>query len=88
MVYVQGGNFYMGSNDGGGDEQPVHQVRVSSFYIGKYEVTQAQWREVMGGNPSFFKGDDLPVEQVTWYDAVDFCNRLSRMEGLTPSRYL
>jgi sulfatase modifying factor 1 len=84
MVYVQGGNFYMGSNDGGGDEQPVHQVRVSSFYIGKYEVTQAQWREVMGGNPSFFKGDDLPVEQVTWYDAVDFCNRLSRMEGLTP----
>lgn len=83
LVYVAGGSFSMGSNENN-DEQPVHQVRVSSFYIGKYEVTQAQWQQVMGSNPSYFKGDNLPVEQVSWYDAVDFCNRLSRSEGLTP----
>jgi formylglycine-generating enzyme len=53
------------------------------FYIGKTEVTQAQWKAVMGNNPSSFKGDNLPVETVSWFDAVDFCNKLSEMEGLT-----
>lgn len=84
FVKVEGGTFMMGSNDGGSDEQPVHQVSVSSFYIGKYEVTQKEWLEVMGSNPSNFKGDDLPVEQVSWYDAVDYCNKRSVKEGFTP----
>jgi formylglycine-generating enzyme required for sulfatase activity len=52
--------------------------------MSKYEVTQKQWQEVMGTNPSHFKGDNRPVEKVTWYDAVEFCNRLSRNEGLNP----
>ena len=84
MVYVEGGSFQMGSNDGDSDEKPVHQVTVSSFWIGKYEVTQAEWKEVMGSNPSNWKGDQLPVESVSWYDAVDYCNKRSIKEGLTP----
>lgn len=52
--------------------------------MSKYEVTQKQWREVMGSNPSSFGGDNRPVEKISWYDAVEFCNRLSRKEGLTP----
>ena len=84
MVFVEGGTFQMGSNDGDSDEKPVHQVTVSSFYIGKYEVTQKEWREVMGTNPSYFKGDNLPVEQISWFQAVEYCNKLSIKEGLTP----
>ncbi len=84
MIYVEGGIFMMGSNNGDGDEKPVHQVTVSSFYISKCEVTQKEYREVMGKNPSKFKGDDLPVEQISWFDAVEFCNKKSRSDGLTP----
>ena len=84
MIEVTGGTFQMGSNYGDEDEKPVHQVTVSSFLIGKYEVTQAEWQEVMGTNPSEWKGDNLPVENVTWFEAVDYCNRLSSREGLTP----
>jgi len=82
MVYVEGGTFAMGSNDGGSDEKPTHQVTISSFYIGKIEVTQELWESVMGKNPSNFKGDKRPVEKVSWYDAVEFCNKLSIKEGL------
>ncbi|WP_291528415.1 formylglycine-generating enzyme family protein, partial [Bacteroides sp. UBA939] len=81
MVYVQGGTFRMGSESGFDDEKPVHQVTVSSFYIGKYEVTQAQWRSVMGTNPSHFKGDNLPVESVSWTEAREFASRLSTATG-------
>ncbi|MCB5247163.1 MAG: formylglycine-generating enzyme family protein [Candidatus Cloacimonetes bacterium] len=84
MIRVEGDSFQMGSNDGGSDEKPVHQITVSSFWIGKYEVTQAEWREVMGSNPSNWIGDRLPVEKVSWFDAVDYCNRRSVKEGLTP----
>ena len=84
LIFVQGGIFQMGSNNGSNDEKPVHSVTVSDFYIGKYEVTQKKWKEVMGNNPSSFKGDNLPVEKVSWYDAVEFCNKKSRAEGLTP----
>ena len=84
MVLVEGGTFQMGSNDGDSDEKPVHEVTVSSFYIGKYEVIQKEWREVMGTNPSYFKGDNLPVEQISWFQAVEYCNKLSIKEGLTP----
>jgi formylglycine-generating enzyme required for sulfatase activity len=53
--------------------------------MGKYEVTQAEYQSVMGTNPSYFKWSNLPVEQVSWYDAAEFCNRLSQSEGLTPA---
>ncbi len=84
MVRVKGGSFAMGSTEGS-DEKPVHTVTVSDFSIGRYEVTQALWQSVMGSNPSNFKGDDRPVEQVSWFDAVDFCNKLSATEGLKPA---
>ena len=66
------------------DEKPVHSVTVDSFYMKATEVTQKEWREVMGSNPSYFKGDNLPVENVSWYDAVKYCNALSKKEGRTP----
>jgi len=59
-------------------------VTVADFYIGKFDVTQKEWTQVMGNNPSKFKGDDLPVEMVSWYDAVEYCNRRSQKEGLRP----
>ncbi len=84
FIYVEGGRFQMGSTTGDSDEEPVHQVTVSTFYMSKYEVTQKEWREVMGSSPSRFSGDNLPVEQVSWYDAVEYCNVLSVQKGLTP----
>ncbi|KAA3620139.1 MAG: PEGA domain-containing protein [Calditrichaeota bacterium] len=84
MVFVKGGTFQMGDTfgDGSSDEKPVHTVTVSDFYIGKYEVTQKEYREIMGKNPSRFKGDNLPVEKVNWFDAVKFCNIKSERDGL------
>jgi formylglycine-generating enzyme required for sulfatase activity len=67
------------------DEGPQHQVTVSGFYLGKYEVTQTEYEAVMGTNPSNFKGPNLPVEQVSWFDAVEYCNRRSQREGLSPA---
>ncbi len=84
-VLVEAGTFRMGSTDGAGDEKPVHSVTVSRpFLMSKYEVTQRQWRKVMGTSPSRFKGDNLPVELISWYDAIEYCNALSRKEGLSP----
>ena len=57
----------------------------NSFYMGKYEVTQKEWTAIMGSNPSYFKGDNLPVEYITWFDAVEYCNKRSQKEGLTPA---
>ena len=74
----------MGSKRGDSDERPIHIVTVNSFYIGKYELTQKEWVEVMGSNPSYYKGDNLPVESITWYNAIDYCNKRSVKEGLTP----
>jgi len=89
MVWIQGGTFTMGSpasEPGHFDwESPDRQVTVSGFYIGKYEVTQKEYQEVTGRNPSWFKGGNLPVEQVSWYDAVEYCNNRSRKEGLNPA---
>jgi formylglycine-generating enzyme required for sulfatase activity len=89
MVRINGGTFTMGSpaNEPGRDnsEDPQRQVTVGSFYMGKYEVTQKEYQEVMGTNPSRFKGDNLPVERVSWYDAIEYCNARSRKEGLTPA---
>ena len=83
MVSVQGGTFQMGSNDGDSDEKPIHSVTLSSFEIGKYEVTQAQWEKVMGSNPSNFKGVNLPVEEVSWNDIQTFITKLNEQTGLT-----
>jgi formylglycine-generating enzyme required for sulfatase activity len=63
------------------DERPVRNVTVSDFYIGKYEVTQAQWVAVMGSNPSHFYGDNLPVEEVSWDDAQEFIQALNSITG-------
>ena len=79
LVFVQGGSFKNTNSNYYGKG-----VTISDFYIGKYEVTQKEWTEVMGGNPSQIKGDDLPVEMVSWYDAVEYCNKRSTREGLTP----
>lgn len=80
MVYVSGGTFIMGGDDSS-DQMPTHSVTLSSYYICKYEVTQALWRAVMGSNPSYFKGDNLPVEQVSWNDCQTFINRLNSYTG-------
>ena len=88
FVRINGGTFTMGrpaNETGGNDERPQRQVTVSSFYMGMYEVTQKEYQEVMGTNPSNFKGDNLPVEWVSWYDAVEYCNKRSLKEGLTPA---
>ena len=85
FVFVKGGCFQMGDAVGGGDadEKPVHEVCVSDFYMGKYEVTQGQWRQIMGSNPSYFSscGDNCPVERVSWNDAQDFIRRLNSQSG-------
>jgi formylglycine-generating enzyme required for sulfatase activity len=81
MVAVKGGTFQMGSNDGGAYEFPVHSVTLNDFFIGKYEVTQAQWKSVLGGNPSRFKGANLPVESVSWDDIKIFLNKLRKRTG-------
>lgn len=78
LVYVPAGRFSMGSNSSDINERPMHEVTIKEgFYIGRYEVTQAEWKQVMGINPSYFKGDRLPVEQVTWGDAERFVNALN-----------
>jgi sulfatase modifying factor 1 len=59
-------------------------VSLSDFYLGKYDVTQREWIKVMGSNPSKFKGDNLPVETVSWYDSIEYCNKRSIQEGLRP----
>lgn len=84
MVLVKGGTFRMGDARGEGfsDEKPVRVVTVSSFRMGKYEVTQAQWQAVMGNNPSWFSNcAECPVERISWLDAVSFCNVLSDLDG-------
>ena len=88
MVYVEGGTFMMGpseqDNDFWVDELPTHRVTLSGFHIGKYEVTQGLWKEVMGSNPSDNKaGDHYPVEDVSWYDCQDFVRKLNDRTGLT-----
>jgi formylglycine-generating enzyme required for sulfatase activity len=80
MVYIPGGTFQMGGREDS-SEQPVHQVTVKPFFIGKYVITQEQWQAVMGNNPSHFKGAKRPVEQVLWQDAVEFCAKLSQKTG-------
>lgn len=85
MVAIPGGTYVMGSptfESGRTDaEGPQHGVTLKDFYMGKYEVTQAQWKAVMGNNPSAFQSDDRPVDHVSWKDAEEFCKKLSQMAG-------
>ncbi|MCA2626008.1 MAG: formylglycine-generating enzyme family protein [Microcystis sp. M19BS1] len=91
MVAIPGGTFLMGSpqdeKDSYDDERPQHKVNIPPLFIGKYPITQTQWRAIaatakididLETNPSEFKGDELPVESVNWYQATEFCKRLSR----------
>lgn len=88
FVLVEAGTFIMGSSlsiSGRDSDEIRHSVQIGNdFYISKYEVTQAEYRSIMGSNPSKFKGDNLPVENVSWYDAIEYCNRRSMDEGLKP----
>jgi len=84
LVLIEGGTFMMGSEQGNTDEKPVHAVTLSPYYICMYQVTQAEWIKIMGVSPSRFRGHDLPVDSVSWNDAVEFCNRLSVQSGLRP----
>ena len=79
LVKIEAGPFTMGARDGENfDNEKEHQVTLTrDFYIGKTEVTQAQWKAVMGTDPSYFKGDDLPVDSVSWIDAMEFCKKLN-----------
>jgi formylglycine-generating enzyme required for sulfatase activity len=83
MVAIPGGKFWMGSPKGVGhdDERPRHEVAIAPFYMSKYPITQAQYQAVMEKNPSYFKGEKRPVEQVSWLDAIAFCDALSKMSG-------
>ena len=86
MVLVEGGTFTMGAtpeqgSDAYDDEEPAHKVTLDSFYIGKFPVTQRLWKAVMGSNPSYFKGDDLPVECVSWDDVQTFLRKLNAATG-------
>ena len=89
MVLIPAGTFQMGNTgaclEWTPDETLVQTVTISrEFYMSKYEVTQKQYQSVMDTNPSYFKGENLPVETVSWYESVAFCNALSQLEGLTP----
>jgi formylglycine-generating enzyme required for sulfatase activity len=85
MIAIPGGTFWMGSPKNEAErsswESPQHQVTVPSFFMGKYQLTQAQYQAIMGNNPAYFKGDNLPVESVSWNDAVAFCQKLSHRTG-------
>ena len=86
MIVVEGGSFSMGATEEQGsdaytDESPVHQVKLSSFCIGKTEVTQELWKAVMGSNPSYYSGNNLPVEQVSWDDCQEFITKLNALTG-------
>lgn len=84
MVLVEGGTFTMGYTNEGSvydNRDPAHKVTLNSFYIGKFPVTQRLWKAVMGSNPSYFKGDDLPVENVSWDDVQTFLRMLNAATG-------
>lgn len=87
LLLVEGGTFQMGSPDTEEqreEDEKEHAVTVDDFYLSPYEITQQEYERVMKENPSNFKGKNLPVENVSWYDTIEFCNRLSEEQNLTP----
>lgn len=88
FILVEGGTFSMGSPDSEAwrsDDETQHTVTVSDFYMSAFEVTQAEYQAVIGSNPSAFSGENLPVETVSWLDAIAYCNARSELEGLEPA---
>jgi formylglycine-generating enzyme len=79
FIFIRGGNFVNATSNLYGK-----QARIQDFHMGKFEVTQKQWADIMENNPSTFRGEDLPVENVSWYDCITYCNRRSVKEGLKP----
>lgn len=87
LILIKGGTFTMGSPESENwrsEDEVQHEVTVSDFYMSQYEVTQEEYENIMNENPSTFKGNNLPVENITWYDAIEYCNKLSESKGLTP----
>ena len=90
FIRIRGGVYIIGSPrtergyDNKGNQEKIRLVKIKKFYMAKYEVTQKQYKEIMGDHTSSFSGDNFPVDNVTWYEAVDFCNRLSEKESLQP----
>jgi len=72
LIFIEGGAFTMGSDSGLETEKPAHQVTVLSYYLNRYTITQKEWHEVMGSNPSEIEGEYFPVENISWYDAIPF----------------
>jgi formylglycine-generating enzyme required for sulfatase activity len=86
FILIPSGEFLMGSpseeQDRFDDESPIHKVTIkNSFYMCKYPVTQKEWKNIMGNNPSYFKGEDMPVDSVSWEDAQEFIKKLNEIEG-------
>ena len=84
MVFVKGGTFKMGNENGESDEKPVFEVSVHDFYISKYEVSREEWWKAVNRNDRNFTGDNLPVVMTAWFEAIEFCNKASMAEGLEP----
>ena len=87
FVLIKGGTFQMGSPESEAwrsADETQHTVTVSDFYMSKYELTQKEYEEITGSNPSNFSGEDLPLENISWLDAVAYCNARSEKDGLTP----
>ena len=82
MIFIEGGTFSMGSDSSAADEKPVHSVTLNDFYIGKYEVTQKEWIDIMGENPSDFPTLDRPVENVSWDDIQLYLDKLYIKTGM------
>ncbi|MDR3204688.1 MAG: formylglycine-generating enzyme family protein [Deltaproteobacteria bacterium] len=88
LVLIKRGTFIMGSPETEAwreKDERERKITLSDFYLAKYQVSQKEYRELMGHNPSRFKGDDRPVENVTWLEAIKYCNARSLREGLTPA---
>ena len=81
MILVKGGTYMMGSNNANPNEKPAHKVIVNDFYIGIYEVTQAQWRAVMHNNPAAFVNEDGPEENISWDEVQEYINNLNKLTG-------
>ena len=84
MVLVPAGDFAIGDDQGEDDEKPARRVRISAFYVDAHEVTQESFQAILGTNPAKSAGSDKPVERVSWYSAIQYCNMRSRREGLKP----
>jgi formylglycine-generating enzyme required for sulfatase activity len=84
MALIPAGEFVMGDDAGEDDEKPAHRVQVSAFYMDTHEVTQKSYEQLMGKNPSKSQAPEKPVEQVSWYSAIKYCNMRSMREGLEP----